>query len=79
MTNNAEEARYFRHGMKQLLNADYIMTDNFTFVKDRSLDHIHRRRTWMGEDMLESDCPHILALMISFFRMSLAYKNICRK
>lgn len=50
--NDAEEARYFCHGMKQLLNADYIMTDNFTFVKDRSLDHIHRRRTWMGEDML---------------------------
>lgn len=50
--NDSEEVRYFRHGIKQLLNAGYIMADNFTFVKDKSLDHIHRRRTWMGEDML---------------------------
>ena len=47
-----EEIRYIRHGIKQLLKAGYIMADNFTFVKDMSNDHIHRRRTWSGEDML---------------------------
>ena len=47
-----EEIRYIRHGIEQLVNAGYIMADNFTFVKDMSLDHIHRRRTWLGEDML---------------------------
>lgn len=47
-----EEIRYFHHGINQFLSAGYIMADNFTFVKDMSLDHIHRRRTWLGEDML---------------------------
>ena len=47
-----DEIRYIRHGIELLLNAGYIMADNFTFVKDMSLDHIHRRRTWLGEDML---------------------------
>lgn len=43
-----EEIRYIRHGIEQLLSAGYIMADNFTFVKDMSLDHIHRRRTWLA-------------------------------
>jgi oxygen-independent coproporphyrinogen-3 oxidase len=47
-----EEIRYIRHGIEQLLKAGYKMADNFTFVKDMSFDHIHRRRTWLGEDML---------------------------
>lgn len=47
-----EEIKYIRYGIEQLLTADYIMTDNFTFVKDLKFDHVHRRRTWLGEDML---------------------------
>lgn len=52
LISDEEEAEYAKIGYKKLMDAGYIMADNFSFVSSTEFHHVHRRATWNGEDML---------------------------
>lgn len=52
LISDAEEAHYIRNAYNRLIASGYILADHFSFLTDWSFDHIHRRGTWKGEDML---------------------------
>ena len=46
------EAEYTREGFEKMLAAGYIPVANFTFASDLKYEHVHRKKLWLGEDML---------------------------
>lgn len=47
-----EEYHLAETAYQYLLESGYVLADNFSFKTKEEYEHIHRTRTWLGEDMI---------------------------
>ncbi len=52
LMSDTTEAELAKRGYQELLASGYLLADNFSFTIAPEYNHVHRRETWKGADML---------------------------